>query len=165
MRERYSIGARLPLHEATLSCHDAVRFVTCAPSTRAYAGAKTVRMTTMEIGKKLVELCNQGKAAVVIDTLYASDIVSVEAGGPPGMPREMKGLEAVHGKSKWWNDNHTIHSSKAEGPWPNGDQFIVRFQFDVTNKQNNQRIQMDEMALYTVKNDKIVHEAFFYTQG
>jgi hypothetical protein len=165
MRKRYSIDARLPQHEVALSCHDVVRFVPRAPSTHAHGGANTLHMTTLEIGKKLVEMCNQGKAAAVIDTLYAPDIVSVEAGGPPGMSREVKGLEAIHAKSKWWSDNHTIHSAKAEGPWPNGDQFIVHFQYDVTNKPNGQRFVMDEMALYTVKNDKIVHEAFFYTAG
>jgi hypothetical protein len=120
-------------------------------------------MTTNEIGKKLVELCNQGKFDTVMDTLYAKDIVSVEAGGPPDMPKEMKGLEAVAGKAKWWNENHTVHSSKAEGPFPKGDQFIVRFLFDITNKPSGKRMQLDEMALYTVKNDKIVREEFFYT--
>jgi hypothetical protein len=119
-------------------------------------------MTTLEIGKKLVELCNQGKQDVVMDTMYATDIVSVEAGGPPNMPREMSGLQAVQGKAKWWNENHIIHSSKCEGPWPNGDQFAVKFTFDVTNKPQNKRITMEEIAVYTVKNDKITREVFFY---
>ena len=36
-------------------------------------------MTTLEVGKKLVELCKQGKNQEAMDTLYAPDIVSVEA--------------------------------------------------------------------------------------
>lgn len=122
-------------------------------------------MSTIEIGKQLVELCNAGKPEQAMETLYAADIVSIEAGGPANMPREMKGIEAVRGKFKWWNDNHVTHSSRAEGPYPNGDQFIVKFAFDVTNKPSNQRIKMDEMGLYTVKNGKIVREEFFYTMG
>ena len=122
-------------------------------------------MTTYDIGKKLVDLCNEGKFDAAVDALYASDIVSVEAGGPPDMPREMKGIEAVRGKGKWWADNHEIHSAKVEGPWPHDDRFIVRFQFDVTNKPTKNRIKMDEMGLYTVKNGKIVREEFFYNAG
>jgi hypothetical protein len=119
-------------------------------------------MKTIEIGKKLVELCNQGKADQCLETLYSPDIVSIEAASMPNMPAEMKGIQAVKGKAKWWNDNHTVHSGKAEGPFPMGDRFIVKFHFDITNKQTNKRTQMDEAALYTVKNDKIVREEFFY---
>jgi len=119
-------------------------------------------MKTMDIGKKLVELCNQGKTDECMETLYSPDIVSVEAASMPNMPAEMKGIQAVRGKAKWWNDNHTVHSSKAEGPFPMGDRFIVTFHFDITNKPSNKRIKMEEAALYTVKNDKIVREEFFY---
>lgn len=123
-------------------------------------------MNAYEVGKKLVELCNQGKQKECMETLYAREIVSVEAHAPPGKSAETRGLDAVLGKSKWWNDNHTIHSSKAEGPYPKGDQFIVRFNFDVTSvPMGNKRFQMDEMGLYTVANGKIVREEFFYTGG
>jgi ketosteroid isomerase-like protein len=122
-------------------------------------------MTTLEIGKKLVELCKQGKATEVKDTLYSKDIVSVEAGAPPGQSAESRGLEAVHAKGKWWQDNHEIHSASVEGPWPHGDRFIVRFTYDITNKPQNRRIQMDETALFTVVDGKIVREEFFYVTG
>lgn len=123
-------------------------------------------MNALEIGKKVVELCNQGKQKECMETLYSQDITSVEAHSPPGSPAEMQGLKAVLGKSQWWNDNHTIHSSKAEGPYPKGDQFIVKFSFDVTSKpMGNKRFQMEEMGLYTVANGKIVREEFFYVGG
>ena len=48
------------------------------------------------------------------------------------------------------------------GPWPNGDQFIVGFDFEVTFKPTGQRFPMKEMGLYTVQNGQVVHEAFFY---
>ncbi len=119
-------------------------------------------MTTIEIGKKLVELCNAGKNEEAMKTLYANDIVSVEAFSPPGQSPEAAGLEAVLAKSKWWAENHTIHSAKVEGPWPQGDRFVVRFTYDITQKQSGNRITMDEAALFTVKGDKIVREEFFY---
>jgi ketosteroid isomerase-like protein len=122
-------------------------------------------MTTLEVGNKLVELCKQGKNAEVMDTLYAPDIVSVEAAAMKDFPAETRGREGVLAKGKWWNDNHTVHSATCEGPWPNGDRFIVRFSYDVTNKPSSKRFRMDETALYTVKNGKIVREEFFYVTG
>ena len=71
-------------------------------------------------------------------------------------------IDAVRAKSEWWSGAHEIHSGSAEGPWVNGDQFTVRFKMDVTNKDSGQRIQMDEIALYTVEDGKIIEERFFY---
>lgn len=120
-------------------------------------------MTTLEIGKQLVELCQAGKNTEAIQLLYSPDIVSVEAGSPPGMQRESKGMEAILGKGKWWAENHTIHSAKVEGPFPHDDRFAARFTYDVTNKPSGQRFTMDEIALFTVKDGKIVREEFFYS--
>jgi hypothetical protein len=123
-------------------------------------------MTNVEIGKKLVELCQQGKNEEAATKLYAKDIVSVEAASAPNMPAETRGIEAIHAKSKWWSDNHTVHSAAAEGPYPNAsDKFAVKFVYDVTNKPSNQRRKFEEVAVYTVKDDKIVREEFFYVTG
>jgi len=119
----------------------------------------------LDVGKRLVELCREGKNDQAIKELYAKDIVSVEAGAPPGMSAETRGIEAVIAKSTWWAENHTVHSAKAEGPWPNGDRFVVRFTYDITVKKDNKRGTMDEAALYTVADGKIVREEFFYTAG
>ena len=122
-------------------------------------------MNTLEIGQKMVELCRQGKNDEAVNTLFSADIVSVEAGAPPGQDATTKGIAGVLGKGKWWVDNHIVHSGKAEGPWPHGDRFIVRFTYDVTFKPDNKRFVMDEAALYTVANGKVVKEEFFYTMG
>lgn len=120
-------------------------------------------MTTLEIGKQLVELCKQGKNREALDKLYSKDITSIEAGAPPGQSREAKGIEALNGKLKWWEDNHEVHSAKVEGPFPHDDRFAVHFTYDITHKPSGQRFPMDEIALYTVKDDKIVREEFFYS--
>lgn len=122
-------------------------------------------MTTIEVGKRLVELCKQGKNEQAMEELYAKDIVSVEAGAPPGQSPESKGLEAVVAKGKWWADNHEVHAAVCEGPFPNGDRFIVRFKYDVTFKPESRRLTLDEGALYTVVDGKITREEFFYAMG
>ncbi len=122
-------------------------------------------MTAQEVGSKLVELCRQGKNLDAVRTLYSPDIVSVEAVDGPNLPGEMKGMDAVLGKNQWWVDNHVIHAASCEGPYPHGNRFIVRFRFDVTNKQMQRRFDMSEAALYTVEDGKIVREEFFYSMG
>jgi ketosteroid isomerase-like protein len=122
-------------------------------------------MNTMDIAKQLVELCRQGKIKEAIDTLFADEIVSVEAGAPPGMEREARGIAALRAKSEWWLANHEIHSAAVTGPWPHDDRFVVGFQYDITNKPSGQRMNLDEVALYYVRNGKIVREEFFYSMG
>jgi len=124
--------------------------------------------STLEIGKKLVDLCRAGKNHEAIDTLYDAKIVSIEPQGGPTMPARMEGLAAVKGKTEWWEKNHQVHKGEAEGPWPHGDRFIARFKYDVTAKSGpmaGKRFTMEEAALYTVKGGKIVHEEFFYSMG
>src|SRR5262245_11845473 len=122
-------------------------------------------MKTFEIGKRLVDLCSQGKDLEAIETLDSPNIVSVEAVADPRFPQRMEGIEAIRGKARWWFQNHDVHSAQVSGPFPHGDRFIVYFKYDITPKDGpmkGQRIQMDEAALYTVNNDKIVKEEFFY---
>jgi hypothetical protein len=124
--------------------------------------------STMEIGKKLVDLCKQGKFKEATESLYDAKIVSIEAQSPPGKPARMDGIAAIKGKGEWWEKNHEVHKGEVEGPWPHGDRFIVRFKFDVTPKSGpmaGKRFNMDETALYTVKDNKIVQEEFFYHMG
>ncbi len=120
-------------------------------------------MTSKEIGQRLVDLCKAGKNHEAITTLYSDDIVSVEAGGPPGQSPETRGLSACLAKSAAWAEVTEIHSMKVEGPYPHGDRFAVIFEMDITRRPENQRFTMKEVALYTVQHDKIVREEFFYS--
>lgn len=122
-------------------------------------------MTIKEIANKYVSLCKEGRNEECLNTLFAKDAVSVEAGGPPGMDPVTKGIEAIAAKSKWWRENHEIHKADLTGPYPNGNRFAVHFTYDITNKPSGRRMTMDEIALFTVENDKIMREEFFYTAG
>lgn len=120
-----------------------------------------------QIGSKLVELCKQGKNLEAIDSLYSKDIVSVEACDMPGFERTQKGIDKIKGKNQWWFENHTIHSGDVKGPFLHGDdRFAVIFTSDITAKSGpmaGQRMRLEEVGLYTVRDDKIVKEEFYYT--
>ncbi|MFM9978222.1 MAG: SnoaL-like domain-containing protein [Sphingomonadaceae bacterium] len=119
--------------------------------------------TTNDIAHDFAALCKEGKFDEAGEKYWSPDIVSVEAGGAEGMDPVSRGIDAVRDKGAWWYENHEIHSAEVSGPNINGDQFVLRFKMDVTNRPSGQRMQMDEDALYTVKDGKIVEERFFYT--
>ena len=120
-------------------------------------------MTSKEIGQQLVDLCKAGKNTDAMEQLYAKDIVSLEAGAPPGGSPETRGVGTCLEKSKVFRDQHEIHGATIDGPYPNGDRFAVVFDYDLTRRDNNQRFHLKEVGLYTVKDDKIVREEFFYS--
>jgi len=119
-------------------------------------------MTTQQLADQLVRLCKEGKFEEAVTTLYADDIVSMEAAAPPGGSRESKGIEAVKAKGAWWVANHEIHSAVVEGPLVAGSHFAVTFKFDVTFKPEARRSTMEEVAVYKVVNGKVAYEEFFY---
>ena len=120
-------------------------------------------MTTRDIGQQLVDLCRAGKNHEAMTSLYADDIVSVEAITPPGLPPEVRGLAACLAKAAQWAEMTEVHGRKVEGPFPHGDRFAVVFETDITRRAEHRRLTRKEVAVYTVKNDKIVREEFFYT--
>ena len=124
-------------------------------------------MSVIEIGTRLVNLCNEDKGLDAVDELYAPEIVSVEGQGSDEMPARMEGLQAVRGKNVWWYDNHEVHSATALGPFVGhrDDQFVVQFDIDVTPKATGERSQLREVALYTAADGKIVQEEFLYLVG
>ena len=117
--------------------------------------------SALEIGTALVGFCREGKNLQAIETLYSKDVKSIEAAAMGGSPRECEGMESVMGKTKWWGENHTVHSATAEGPFPFDDKFAVYFKYDVTPKATGKRMTMDEIAIYHVQSGKIVREEFF----
>jgi hypothetical protein len=124
------------------------------------APASTV--STAAVAHELVDLCREGRNMEAIEKLYSPKIVSIEPAGSAEMPAEISGIDAVRGKNKWWFDNFEVHSSQANGPFVGEGQFAVQYDFDATEKATGKRNRMIEMALYTVKDGKIVREQFFY---
>ncbi|HEY7088727.1 MAG TPA: nuclear transport factor 2 family protein [Tepidisphaeraceae bacterium] len=121
-------------------------------------------MSLQFVAEKFVELCNQGKNFDVMRTMYAPDIVSVEGNG-----EETAGQQPVIRKSERWVEENIFHGEKVRGPFFStkstaGDgQFAVYFTLDVTRKDTGERVTLEEVALYTVKNDKITREQFYFS--
>src|SRR5688500_16378117 len=113
----------------------------------------------VEVGQQLVDLCRQGKNLEAISTLYSPDVVSIEATSTPEYPAEVRGIEQVIEKNQRWLDTTEVHGASTEGPFPHNDRFAVKYHFDITPREGQfagNRFQMDEIAVYTVEDGKIV---------
>ena len=115
-------------------------------------------MSVQTLAKQFVTMCNQGKNFDVMRSMYAPNIVSVEADGS-----ETAGKEPVIEKSKRWAETTTIQREQARGPFFNGpNQFAVHYTFDVLRKTETTPITIEEVGVYTVENDKVTREQFYY---
>ncbi len=105
-------------------------------------------------------LCKAGAFDEAGETYWSPDVVSLEA--MPGDMARIEGVCGVKAKGEWWTANHDVHKNACEGPFLNGDQFALIFRMDLTVKATGERRQMDEVAVYTVRDGKIVEERFYY---
>jgi hypothetical protein len=96
-------------------------------------------------------------------TMYAPEMVSVEGNG-----KETVGKGAVIHKSEVFQGNNAIQSQDLRGPFFCGDapansgRFAVYTSISFTPTAGGERRTHDEVGLYTVKNDVITREEFFY---
>ncbi len=117
-------------------------------------------MGIQSVARKFVKLCREGKNFDVMRTMYSPDIVSVEGDG-----EETAGQGPVIKKSEDWVADKIFHGETVAGPFFNGanpNQFVVYFTLDITPKATGNRITREEVGVYTVEEDKITREQFFY---
>lgn len=123
---------------------------------------------THKVAMRLVELVSAGKNLDAIKELYADNVRSIEAMEGPGCPRITEGkANVIKAAEQFWKIT-TVHSASCGAPVVNGDQFVVPMGMDCTCSEGpmaNQRMQMSETALYTVKNGKITEARYFYSCG
>lgn len=118
-------------------------------------------MSTQTVADRLVELCREQKNREALDELYADNCTSREM---PGMPNDfVEGKPAIIEKTEgWFATVEEMHSSSVGDPIVAGAHFSCVMNFDVTFKERG-RIAMEEIAVFEVKDDKIVSEQFFYS--
>lgn len=120
-------------------------------------------MTTQEVANRFNELAQTGQWAAVQQELYADNCVSIE---PPhslamGMSNA-EGMDAIRKKGEAFGAMvEEMHGGYTTAPVIGGNHFSVGMGMDCTMKGAG-RVKMDEIAVYEVKDGKIVKEQFFY---
>src|SRR5882762_9712872 len=122
---------------------------------------QTAVMTTQEIADRMFELFEQGKWEQVQDELYGQDCKSIEPPNAPGLV-SVEGLDNIKKKGEMFNAMvEEMHGGYTGKPIVAGNFIAVAMGMDATMKGAG-RMKMDEIAVYEVKDGKIVKEQFFF---
>ena len=118
-------------------------------------------MKTKEIANRLVELCRKGENMQAYDELFSDTAIALE---PEGVPDHMAaGLDNLRAKTRQWSENfEEVHSMEVSDPIVGDNFFSCSISMDITTKDAG-RMQMEEICVYEVKDDKIVKEQFFFS--
>ena len=118
-------------------------------------------MTTQDVANRYNELSQTAQWDKIQDELFADNAVSIEPPGSPGL-QSVEGMPAIKQKAKQFGEMvEEIHGGYTTAPVVGGKFFSVGMGMDCTMKGMG-RQKMDEVALYEVKDGKIVREQFFY---
>lgn len=117
-------------------------------------------MSTQEVANKLVEYCRMGQFEKCYQELYSTDCKSIEPQG--AMMPLAEGMEAIKKKGEMWQSMvQEIHSGEVSDPIVAGNHFSCVMKNDITFKETG-RMQIEEICVYEVQDDKIIKEQFFY---
>lgn len=117
-------------------------------------------MTTQQVADRFFELSQQNGYEHIQTELYSKDAKSIEPAG--GIFTDAQGLEAIMEKGKQFNEKiEAVHGGYCSKPLVAGNFFTCTMGMDVTLK-GQPRMNMDEVAVYEVKDGKIVLEQFFF---
>lgn len=128
------------------------------------ARIKNKSMTTQEVANQYYELVNQNKQEQIINEFYSQNIVNREPEhiAVMGFPVITKGLDAVKAKSRARKEMiEQIHSGYCSEPVVCGNFFSVVLRRELTMK-GKPRMSLEEIAVFEVKEGRIVSEQFFY---
>jgi hypothetical protein len=119
-------------------------------------------MTVKEVADRFNELAQEYKYGEIQNELFGDDCESIEPDkGEMGLP-SVKGIEAIKEKGEKFNAMvEEMHGGWCTEPVIGGPCFSVGMGMDVTFKGAG-RVNMEEIAVYEVKDGKIVKEQFFY---
>ena len=118
-------------------------------------------MTTQDVANRLHELFKENKWMEAQQELFSEDAESIEPAHSPGL-QSAKGKDAIRKKGEEFNNMvEEMHGGYVSEPIVAGNYIAVAMGIDATYKGMG-RQKMDEIALYEVKDGKVVKEQFFY---
>lgn len=120
-------------------------------------------MTTQEVANRFNELAQTAKWDTIQNELFADNAVSIEPAHAAAMGLgNAEGIDAIKKKGDAFGQMiEEMHSGYSNEPQIAGNHFAVAMGMDVTMKGAG-RVKMDEIAVYGVKDGKIIKEQFFY---
>jgi ketosteroid isomerase-like protein len=118
-------------------------------------------LSTKEVAERYYELTSNGQLDKIYDELYADDCISIEPDDKL-LPKRVLGIGAIKEKGKYFSDLiEETYSAFCGKPIIAGNYFACTMGMDARLKGYG-RIEIDELALFHVKDGKIISEEFFW---
>jgi len=153
---------RAAVKKSTRKAARSTKKVARKPAAKAM-GPKPVKTgkgpSPLEVAQAVAGLARQNKLDQVEALWLAPGIESVEG---VGASMAWSGKKSVLKKYRDWEADHEVHAMEVGGPWVGATGFALQYKIDLSQKSTGQRHQMEEIAVYTVKNGKIVREEFHF---
>jgi limonene-1,2-epoxide hydrolase len=122
---------------------------------------KKIIMKVKKIAKHLADLCEKNEFETAQKEFYGEDVVSIEPQATTDYAKETRGRENVLAKIRKFNDSvETFHDTKVSDPLVAGNSFAFTLSMDLKMK-GRERMEMEEICVYEVKDGKIISEQFF----
>jgi ketosteroid isomerase-like protein len=119
-------------------------------------------MTTEQVAKRYYELIQAGQYEQIQRELYSPSIVSIEPENDTNLPLMTQGMEAYKKKENIFYDHvEQMHGGYMSEPVISTFFFSMMMGMDVTMK-GKKRKKKDQIAVFEVREGKIVREHFFY---
>ncbi|VWX61119.1 nuclear transport factor 2 family protein [Sphingorhabdus sp. 109] len=104
-----------------------------------------------------------GRAVSAAEKYWAVDIVSMEPDNSRGRgPAIVSGYKAAHDKLTSWLEHSAMEELNIDGPFITGDHFALFIDMLIKRRATGERQPFSEIATYSVRDQKIVEERFFY---
>jgi ketosteroid isomerase-like protein len=106
--------------------------------------------------KELVEYVESGRILEAIDRFYADDVAMQENSAAP-----VVGKAVNRERERVFFDSVTVHQNRARSIVADGDHAVINWLLEFTGA-DGKRYRLDQLAVQTWKDDRIVHERFIY---
>jgi len=144
-------GAILPRYE------EKTQMTNASAPTRTTTGTGA---TPTEIAADVAAMLrSQTKDQLIWDKWWDNDrITSIEGDGST-----WTGREALNAKSAAWEAENDVTGFEIKGPFVGATGFSMHYTVSITNKATGKKMDMTEVAVYTVENGKVIREEFMYS--
>ena len=114
-----------------------------------------------EVAADFTALWLAGDFSAAGERYWAEDVISIEPDAlRDGADNECRGIDAVRRKNLHWCSTHGIEDLSLDGPFVTGDQFALFA--DMLIAHAGRRRPHSEIAVFSVRDGKIVEERYFY---
>lgn len=115
------------------------------------------------VARDFTAMLRAGRFVAAGDAYWADAVTSIEpANLANGIPASISGIAAARAKAEARFGNHAIVELDIDGPFVTGDQFALFLDILIADPTAGVARPFTEIAVFTVRNGRIVEERFFY---